>query len=60
MNNTVLFYFDSFTFINYEDYSNYNMTIKLGKVIKSIPSEKFDTIKNSDWNVTVLFTMPSG
>lgn len=55
MNDTVLFYFDAWSFISSEDYSDYNMIIKLGNITKLIPSEKFDIWKISDWNVTVLF-----
>ena len=55
MNDTVLFYFDAGSFIDSEVYSDYNMTLKIGNITKSIPSKNFDTWKISDWNVTVLF-----
>ena len=55
MNDTVLFCFNPWLFINYEFYSDYNMTIKIGNITKLIPSKKFDAWKIGEDNVTVLF-----
>lgn len=54
INDTVLFQFDTGTFIDYDFYSDYNMTIKVGNITKSIPSKKFDMWKVNE-DPTVLF-----
>lgn len=60
INDTVKFQFDSNSFIEYEiiklgNYSDYNMTIKLGNITKLISCKYIEFCREFDDNVNVLF-----